>query len=96
MREGLDKVDPRAFEVAKRHRIHEDLDAILLEDGVAFARIERDAAAGNAGARELVSYFVGQGVGLVEQVRSSRQVVQDFREEFIDAVGGLMAAMDTQ
>ena len=35
-------------------------------------------------------------VGLVEQVRSSRQVVQDFREEFIDAVSGLMAAMDTQ
>ena len=62
----------------------------------AFARIEREAAAGNAGARELVSYFVGQGVGLVEQVRSSRQVVQDFREEFIDAVSGLMATMDTQ
>ena len=62
----------------------------------AFARIEREAAAGNAGARELDSYFVGQGVGLVEQVRSSRQVVQDFREEFIDAVSGLMATMDTQ
>ena len=60
----------------------------------AFARIERDAAAGNEGARELVSYFVGQGVGLVEQVRSSRQVVQDFREEFIEAAGGLAAAMD--
>ena len=55
----------------------------------AFARIEREAAAGNAKARELVSYFVGQGVGLVDQVRSSRQVVQDFREEFIDAVTGL-------
>jgi len=57
----------------------------------AFAKIERDAAAGNEEARQLVSYFVGQGVGLVEQVRSSRQVVQDFREEFIDAVGGLAA-----
>ena len=55
----------------------------------AFARIEREAAAGNAKARELVSYFVGQGIGLVDQVRSSRQVVQDFREEFIDAVTGL-------
>ncbi|MBO6767003.1 MAG: nitronate monooxygenase [Erythrobacter sp.] len=55
----------------------------------AFARIEREAAAGNEGARELVSYFVGQGVGLVEQVRSSRQVVQDFREEFVGAVSGL-------
>ena len=59
----------------------------------AFARIEREAAAGNVEARELVSYFVGQGVGLVEQVRSSRQVVQDFREEFLDAVGSLAASV---
>jgi NAD(P)H-dependent flavin oxidoreductase YrpB (nitropropane dioxygenase family) len=59
----------------------------------AFARIEREAAAGNDGARELVSYFVGQGVGLVDQVRSSRQVVQDFREEFVEAVGRLAASV---
>ena len=59
----------------------------------AFARIEREAAAGNEGARELVSYFVGQGVGLVDQVRSSRQVVQDFREEFVEAVGRLAASV---
>ena len=59
----------------------------------AFARIEHAAAAGNGEARELVSYFVGQGVGLVEQVRSSRQVVQDFREEFLSAVTGLAASV---
>lgn len=59
----------------------------------AFARIEREAAAGNREAHELVSYFVGQGVGLVEQVRSSRQVVQDFREEFIEAVAGLSGVL---
>ena len=59
----------------------------------AFARIECAAAAGNGEARELVSYFVGQGVGLVEQVRSSRQVVQDFREEFLSAVTGLAASV---
>lgn len=58
-----------------------------------FARIERAAAAGNEDARQLVSYFVGQGVGLVEQIRSSRQVVQDFREEFLDAVHSLNAAL---
>jgi len=58
-----------------------------------FARIEKAAAAGNDDARQLVSYFVGQGVGLVEQVRSSRQVVQDFREEFLEAVGSLNAAL---
>ncbi|WP_247712676.1 NAD(P)H-dependent flavin oxidoreductase [Qipengyuania xiapuensis] len=59
----------------------------------AFARIEREAAAGNEGARKLVTYFVGQGVGLVEQVRSSKQVVQDFREEFLEAIGGLAASV---
>ena len=59
----------------------------------AFARIEREAASGNKGANELVSYFVGQGVGLVEQVRSSRQVVQDFREEFLDAISSLAASV---
>ncbi|MCA1661828.1 MAG: nitronate monooxygenase [Novosphingobium sp.] len=60
----------------------------------AFARIERAAAAGNAEARELVSYFVGQGVGLVEDVRPAKAVVQAFREEFADAVGSLVATLE--
>lgn len=59
----------------------------------AFHRIERAAEAGNAQARELVSYFVGQGVGLVEQVRPARAVVQDFREEFAEAVGALVGSL---
>ncbi|MDP3677273.1 MAG: nitronate monooxygenase [Novosphingobium sp.] len=60
----------------------------------AFARIERAAAGGNQQARELVSYFVGQGVGLVEDVRPAKAVVQAFREEFADAVGSLIAMLD--
>lgn len=52
----------------------------------AFRRIEQAAAAGNEEALSLVSYFVGQGVGLIEQVRPARQVVQDFREEFASAI----------
>ena len=59
----------------------------------AFARIERAAAAGNAEARGLVSYFVGQGVGLVEQERSARAVVQDFREEFAAAISALVDSL---
>lgn len=55
----------------------------------AFRRIEAAAAAGSAAAREHVSYFVGQGVGLVDQVRSARGVVQDFREEFVGAISAL-------
>jgi hypothetical protein len=52
----------------------------------ALASVEKAAAGGNAKARELVTYFVGQGVGLVDQVRSAGQVVQDFKMEFADAV----------
>lgn len=59
----------------------------------AFARIERAAQAGNAEARELVSYFVGQGVGLVEEVRPAKAVVQAFREEFIEAVERLTGSL---
>lgn len=60
----------------------------------AFARIDKAAGGGNAQARELVSYWVGQGVGLVEEVRSAGAVVQAFKEEFADAVGGLMALVE--
>ena len=48
--------------------------------------VDRAAAAGNAQARDLVSYFVGQGVGLIDSVRSAGQVVQSFKEEFLEAV----------
>lgn len=55
----------------------------------AFQRIEKSVVNGNEAARDLVSYFVGQGVGLIDQVRSAKGVVQDFREEFVEAVGEL-------
>ena len=58
-----------------------------------FAHIEKAVVNGNEQARDLVSYFVGQGVGLVEAERSCRQVVQDFREEFAEAVMGLTATL---
>ena len=59
----------------------------------AFARVEKSVAGGNGEAKALVSYFVGQGVGLVEQVRSARAVVQEFREDFADAAGNLVAML---
>jgi NAD(P)H-dependent flavin oxidoreductase YrpB (nitropropane dioxygenase family) len=59
----------------------------------AFHRIERAVEAGNPQARELVSYFVGQGVGLVEEVRPARAVVQSFREEYVEAVERLAASL---
>src|SRR3954468_5651678 len=52
----------------------------------AFASIDRAADAGNARARELVSYWVGQGVGLVDSVKSCAQVVQEFMTDYAEAV----------
>jgi NAD(P)H-dependent flavin oxidoreductase YrpB (nitropropane dioxygenase family) len=60
------------------------LQSIISRD--AFNSIDRAAAAGNPQARDLVSYFVGQGVGLIDSVRSAGAVVQEFKEEFIEAV----------
>jgi len=59
---------------------------MTLVSEVALHAADRAAAAGNPKARELVTYFVGQGVGLVDSVRSAGQVVQDFKEEFLEAV----------
>jgi NAD(P)H-dependent flavin oxidoreductase YrpB (nitropropane dioxygenase family) len=56
--------------------------------------VNRAAEAGNKKARDMVTYFVGQGVGLIDSVRSAGQVVQEFKEEFLDAVEGLNALME--
>jgi len=60
------------------------LQSIISRD--AFNSIDRAAASGNARARDLVSYFVGQGVGLIDSVKSAGAVVQEFKEEFAEAV----------
>ncbi len=52
----------------------------------AMTRVTRAAEAGNPRARELVTYFVGQGVGLVDSVPSCRQVVTGFMTEFAEAL----------
>lgn len=55
----------------------------------AISLIHRAADAGNPAAKELVTYFVGQGVGLVDGVRSAAAVVGEFKAEFAEAVGEL-------
>jgi NAD(P)H-dependent flavin oxidoreductase YrpB (nitropropane dioxygenase family) len=59
----------------------------------ALRRADKAAEGGNAQARALVTYFVGQGVGLVDDVTSARSVVQSFMEEYADAVDTLNAAV---
>jgi hypothetical protein len=68
------------------------LQSIISRD--AFHSIDRAAAAGNAQARDLVSYFVGQGVGLIDSVKSAGAVVQEFKEDFVDAVEHMNALLE--
>jgi NAD(P)H-dependent flavin oxidoreductase YrpB (nitropropane dioxygenase family) len=46
-------------------------------------RINRNAAAAGSGARELATYFVGQGVGLMDRVRPARQVVEQMVTDYL-------------
>ena len=61
----------------------------------AMDRITRAAEAGNANARELVSYFVGLGVGLVDSIPTCRQVVSDFMTEFAEALEDMQRLTET-
>lgn len=60
----------------------------------AFAAVNKSAEAGNPKARELVSYWVGQGVGLIEAEKSAASVVQEFKEDFAEAVMALNASVE--
>jgi hypothetical protein len=42
----------------------------------------------------MVSYFVGQGVGLIEQIRSASGVVQDFKEDYLAAIERINATLE--
>ena len=49
----------------------------------AMKKVDKLAETGHEGAQKLATYYVGQGVGLMNETRSVRQVVQEFREDFI-------------
>ncbi len=66
-----------------------------LVSGPALDRIDKLAEAGHPGAKKLATYWVGQGVGMMNESLSSRTVVQNFMEEFAEAVenfNGVMAS----
>ncbi len=52
------------------------------------------AEGGNEEARKLVTYFVGQGVGMIDTVSSARSVVAEFMQDYADAVERLSATLD--
>ena len=52
----------------------------------AFQQIEKSVEGGNDRARVLLTEGVGQGVGMLDASKSVRTVVQEFMEEFADAL----------
>ena len=60
----------------------------------ALGRIGKLAEGGHEGAKALATYFVGQGVGLMNTTVSARQVVYDFMEDFADATERLAGTME--
>ena len=59
-------------------------------------RIHRVAHQGDNGARQLVTYFVGQVVGQMNTVKSSRAIVGEMIEEFIDATERLHGILGSE
>ena len=55
--------------------------------------IDKLAEGGHAGAQELATYWVGQGVGLMNQTLSAGAVVQAFKEDFVRAYERLARAV---
>ena len=51
----------------------------------ALGKIDKLAEAGDSKAQSLNTYWVGQGVGLMNQSSSAKQVVYDFMSDFLDA-----------
>ena len=44
--------------------------------------------------RDSATYFVGQGVGLMNKVKTSREVVREMAEEFIEAAERVSEFLD--
>ncbi|MBL4865399.1 MAG: hypothetical protein JKY67_03375 [Pseudomonadales bacterium] len=51
----------------------------------ALRRVNKLAATGDENAIKLATYFVGQGVGLMNDSLSARTVVYDFMKDFAEA-----------
>jgi NAD(P)H-dependent flavin oxidoreductase YrpB (nitropropane dioxygenase family) len=57
-------------------------------------RINRAASREGTGAQQLATYFVGQGVGLLDRVRPARQVVADMVQEYLNVASRFAAQLE--
>lgn len=60
----------------------------------ALRRIDKLAENGHIGAQALSTYFVGQGVGLMNKIKPAREVVLDFIEDYVSAAERLTSTLE--
>lgn len=56
-------------------------------------RITRSSGRDGSGAQQLATYFVGQGVGLLDRVRPAKDVVADMMAEYLEVAGRFAAQL---
>jgi NAD(P)H-dependent flavin oxidoreductase YrpB (nitropropane dioxygenase family) len=66
---------------------------LVLSENV-LRRIDTLAENGNKGAQDLATYWVGQGVGLLNKVRPAREVVREMIEDYREAVERLSGSLE--
>lgn len=59
----------------------------------AMSKVLKLANGGHEGAKQLASYFVGQGVGMMNTPASTRDVVREFMEDYLEAAERLAASI---
>ncbi|MFN8072619.1 MAG: nitronate monooxygenase family protein [Mycobacterium sp.] len=60
----------------------------------ALRRIDKLAETGHPGAQALSTYFVGQGVGLMNKIKPAREVVLEFIEDYVAAAERLAGSLE--
>jgi NAD(P)H-dependent flavin oxidoreductase YrpB (nitropropane dioxygenase family) len=68
------------------------LQSVLSEP--ALHQVDRAAERGRTGAQDLATYWVGQGVGLMHEVKPTRRVVADMVDDLIEALQRLNESVD--
>jgi NAD(P)H-dependent flavin oxidoreductase YrpB (nitropropane dioxygenase family) len=62
----------------------------------ALSRINKLADSGHSGAKRLATYWVGQGVGLMNETLATRTVVQNFMEDFASSWEHMKGVMEDE
>jgi len=58
------------------------------------AKVTKLAEGGHKGARQLATSFVGQGVGLMNSIQSTRDVMREFMEDYLAAVERMKGTLE--